>query len=266
MPDILVAADETAATQIVNAATAALGTLSTSGSSSLGPFTASYSASASFTGGTVDLTAPNVVKLVNVQMNYSLSFSFSFDLGTILPEFCLPQICIRIPFIGRICTPRICINWPSVTIPVSYSDSLTFSAAFIPQVTLTGGNWVVTIVIDEIPLLQLSVAAAAILTAIGIAAAALLVGIPFIGPFLALAVAGILAVIGIAGVTGLLGPILTPFVSGLSFEIYRQPQMFPVLPAFSPIDPAVSVRIDNLAVEVQSTDEDELVLIADISP
>jgi hypothetical protein len=266
MSDILIAADETAATKLVNAAEAALGTVGDSGSGSLGPFVASWGASVSFSGGTVDLIAPDIVRLQNVTMNYTLNFSFGIDLGEILPEFCLPRICIRIPFIGKVCTPKICINWPTISVPVSYSDSLTFTADFRPVVFLDGTDWVIKIEIVAVPLLQLSAAAAAILTAIGLALAAILAPIPFIGPFLALAVAAILAAIGIAGLLGLLGSILTPFVSGLSFEVYRHNRVLEILPASLPLDPAVAVTIDALAATVQSSDEDELVVTADISP
>jgi hypothetical protein len=265
MPDILVAADETAATKIVNAAEAALGTIGDSGSSSLGPFFANWGASVSFTGGAVDLIAPDVVRLQNVTMNYSLHFNFGIDLGEFLPEFCIPQICIRIPFIGRICTPRICIDWPTIAVPINYSDSLTFTADFRLIVFLDGVEWVIDIEIVGVPFLQLSPAAGAILALIGVALAVALVGIPFIGPFLALAAAAILAAIGVAGVLGLLGAILTPFVSGRRFEIYRHNRLFEVLPAAGPLDPAVKVMIDSLAAIIQSTDEDELVVTADIS-
>jgi hypothetical protein len=54
-------------------------------------------------------------------------------------------------------------------------------------------------------------------------------------------------------------------VSGLRFEIYRRNRLFEVLPAAGPLDPAVMVMIDSLAASVQSTDEDELVVTADIS-
>src|SRR4029434_4681723 len=59
--------------------------------------------------------------------------------------------------------------------------------------------------------------------------------IPSPGPFLAIAVNAILLAIGIAGVTGLLGPILTPFVSGLKIPIYDQPKLFQMLPAEGPV-------------------------------
>lgn len=92
MPDILVAADEPAATELLHDAEATLGTLTRSGSGSLGPFTANWSASAFLAGGTVDLIVPNVIRVANCELHYSLHFSFSFDLSNILPDFCLPQI------------------------------------------------------------------------------------------------------------------------------------------------------------------------------
>jgi hypothetical protein len=118
-----------------------------------------------------------------------------------------------------------------------------------------------------IPSLSFGPATAALLTAIGLAITPLLLAIPFIGPFLALAVSLILAAIGIAGLTGLLGPMLTPFLSGRRFEIYKQPKLFQLLPAEGPFDPPVNFNIDSVkAVVSHNAPEDELVLTADISP
>jgi len=264
VPDVIAAIDEGGANDLIMQAEASLGTLSRSGSGNLGPFNANWSASATFSGGSVDLIAPNVVRLADVRMDYTVGFTFSFDLSSIIPDFCLPQICIPTPF-GSICTPRICIDWPTITIPVSHSSFVKFSADFNPSVTLSGGVWSVDLIVAGVPFLQLGPAAAAIIAAIGAAAALALVGIPFIGPLLALAVAGITAVIGIAGVLGLLGPILTPFVSGLKFNVYNQPQLFEVLPAAAP-DAAVNVTLTAISAAVVSTDEDELVLSVDFSP
>jgi hypothetical protein len=267
MPDITVAADESAATKLIHDAEAALGTLTAPpGSGSFGPFTASWGASASFTKGGIDLIAPNVIRITDCELHYSVSFTFSIDLNSFLPHFCLPRVCIPIPFDGRLCTPRICINWPTITVPVSHSGIVKFTADFALNVHLSGSNWLVDIVILGIPSLQIDAEAAAILAAVGVALGVLLAPIPFIGPFLALAVTAILAAIGIAGVTGLLGPILTPFVSGLTFNVYKQPQLFTVLPAALPLDPAVRITLDAITAAVVASDEDELVLTADISP
>lgn len=265
MPDIIVAADEPAATELLHDAEATLGTRSRSGSGSLGPFNANWSASAFLAGGTVDLIPPNVIRFRNVELHYNLNFTFSFDLSSIIPDFCLPRICIRIPFIGRVCTPTICINWPTITIPVNFSDVVRFTADFTLNARLAGANWVIEAVIVGIPNLQISVAAAAILAALGLAAAAVLAAIPFIGLFLAGAVLAITTAIGVAGVTGLLGPILSLFVAGLTFPLANPPRIFNVLPASGALDPAVNIRLDRLAASVSRTDEDELLIEADIS-
>ncbi len=120
MSDIIAAADQSAATTLLHDAETTLGTLSKSGAGGLSPFVAGYSATVSFSGGNVDLIPPNVIQLSNCHVNYSLSLSFGLDLNDILPSFCLPQVCI----FGW-CTPKICVSWPTVTIPVSFSDSLT---------------------------------------------------------------------------------------------------------------------------------------------
>jgi len=268
MPDIIVAADETAATKLIHDAETTLGTISAPpGSGTLGPFSATWSADASFSGGAVDLIAPNIIRIANCQFHYHVSFGFSIDLNSFLPHFCLPQVCVRIPFIGRVCTPRICISWPTIPLPtINYSDLINFTADFTLNVQLVSGVWKVDVVIVGIPFLQLSPAATAILALIGGTVAAAVAWVPFIGPLLAGLVIAVTAAIGIAGLTGFLGPLLTPFVSGLSFNIYSQPQVFEALPAAGPIDPAVNINLDLITASVQSTDEDELVLTADISP
>lgn len=265
MPDILVAADESAATELLHDAMAALNIPPQTGSGSLGPFNANWSASAFLAGGTVDLIPPNVIRLVDVELHYNLNFTLSFDLSSIIPDFCLPQVCIRIPFIGRVCTPTICINWPTITIPVNFSDLVRFTADFTLNARLAGPTWFIDVVIVGIPNLQISVAAAAILAAVGAAAAAVMLAIPFIGPLLAGAVLAITTAIGVAGVTGLLGPILSLFVAGLTFPIPGPARIFNVLPANGALDPAVNVRVDSLAASVGRTDEDELLIEADIS-
>ncbi|HYA00399.1 MAG TPA: hypothetical protein VEK76_08625 [Candidatus Binatia bacterium] len=263
MSDLLAAIDETAANTILHDAESALSLPPQSGSGSLGPFTAAWSASASLTGGTVTLSAPNIVHFTNVDLNYSVSFSLSIDLNSILPDFCLPQICIPTPW-GDICTPQICISWPTITVPVSHSGTVTFSADFGINVHLTGGQWFVDVVILAIPSLSLDAEAAAIVAALGLAASAAMLAIPFIGPFLALAVAAITALIGIAAVTGLLGPILGLFLDGLTLTIYQQPQVFEVLPAGGPFDPQVNVLLNAVTADVEVSDKNELVLRVDV--
>jgi hypothetical protein len=266
MTDIIAALDETAANVVVPRALSTLPPFSTSGSGSLGPFGASWSASATLSNGSVDLIPPppDVIRITNCRLDYALSLTLTVDLSFL--NFCLPRICVNIPFIGRVCTPRICITFPTITVPVSHSSFLTFTADFRLNVHLTAGNWLVDAVVVGVPSLTISAAAVALLAAIGAAVSAALLLVPGIGPLLALAAAAIIAAIGIAGVTGLLGPILTPFVAGLTFTIVPpQPQVFEVLPA-SPGEAAVTVNIDSLAATlVASPGEDELRVDADIS-
>lgn len=266
MAEIIAALDEGGANALLDTVIGLIPAQSTSGSGSLGPFVASYSASASLTNGDVDLIPPDIVRLDDLRVDWSLNFSFGIDLSTILPDFCLPQVCIHIPCVGKVCTPKICIDWPTITVPVSFSDFVKADADFRLDISLVGGNWKVQAVIVGVPNLQFGATTAALLAAIGAAVTPILLAIPFVGPFLAIAVNAILLTIGIAGLTGFLGPILTPFVSGIKIPLYDQPQLFPVLPAQSAVDPQVDVMIDAIAASVaHNGTEDELVLTADIS-
>jgi hypothetical protein len=267
MAEIIAALDETGADHLLDNVLATIVLPPRSGSGNLGPFVANYTATATLANGSVDLIPPNIIRLVNLRLNWHLAFRFSFDLSNILPDFCLPQICVDIPFIGRVCTPRICINWPTITIPVSFGDFVLATADFRPDITLAAGVWRVEAVIVGVPNLQFGTTTALLLAAIGAAAALVLAPIPFIGPFLAGLVVTILGLIGIAGVTGLLGPILTPFISGLRIPLYQQPQRFVVLPAAGPVDPQVTIRLDQVTAAVaHNGTEDELVLGVDVSP
>jgi hypothetical protein len=260
VPDIIAAADQTATTTLLHDGETALGTLMKSGSGSLGPFTAGYSVSVTFSGGTINLNPPNVIEIADCNLHYSVSLQFGLDLNSFLPTFCLPQVCLF-----GICTPKICISWPTITVPFSFGDDVKFSADFTINPHLSGANWLIDVVIVGVPLLQFGPATAGILAALGVALAAVLLPIPFIGPFLAGAVIAIVAAIGVAGLTGFLGTIITPFVSGLTFNIYKQPKKFPVLSAGGPIDPEVDIQINALGATVQASDKNELVITADIA-
>jgi hypothetical protein len=265
MSEIIAALDEGGANNLLDAAIGMLPAQSANGSGNLGPFTATYAVSATLVNGDVDLVVPDIIRIEDLQLNWTLNLGFAIDLGAILPEFCLPRVCVKIPCVGRVCTPRICIDWPTIPVNVSFSDFLKVTGDFKLNVSLSSGVWKIEAQILGVPNLQFGATTAALLAAIAAAVTPILLTIPFIGPLLAIAVDTILLVIGIAGVTGLLGPILTPFVSGLKIPIYNQPQLFEVLPAESAIDPQVTITIDAIAAEVQSSDEDELVLLADIS-
>lgn len=266
MAEIIAAVDEQGANDLFDAAIASLPTLSDSGSGSLGPFTAGYSVTGTLSNGTIDLVAPGTIGVTDLRLDWHIALSFRFDLSTVLPDFCLPQVCVRIPCVGRVCTPRICIDWPTIPISVSFGDFVEADVDLGLAITDTGAEWLVEAQFQAIRRLQFGPTSALLLVAIGAAATPILLLVPFIGPFLAIAVNAILAAIALAGVTGFLGPILTPFVSGLRVEVYRQPKQFVVLPAESAVDPQVDIHLDAIGAEVQHNgSEDELVLTADIS-
>ena len=266
MAEITAALDEGGANQLLDVAIGAIGTQARSGSGSLGPFTAGYNIQATLTNGDVDLIPSDTIRIVDLRLDWDLDLSFGIDLSVILPDFCLPRVCIDIPCVGEVCTPKICVDWPTIPVPVSFGDFLQATIDLKLDVALSGGIWKAQAKVLGVPNLQFGATSAALLAAIGVAASVALLAVPFIGPFLAIAVGGILAVIAVAGVTGFLGPIITPFVSGLKIPLYEQPQLFEVLPADGPVDPRVDVTIDSIGVVVaHSGAEDELVLTAAIS-
>jgi len=265
MAEITAAIDEGGANTLFNAALSLVALPTQSGSGTLGPFLAGYTANAQFVSGSVDLIAPGTVRMDQLRLNWQLGLSFGIDLNSFLPNFCLPQVCVDIPCVGRVCTPRICISWPTITVPVTLSDFLEATTDFGLDVALVGGQWRVRAVVQNISQFQFGLTTAAMLALIGAAITPVLLLIPFIGPFLAIAVNAILLAIGVAGLTGFLGPILSPFISGMTIPVYQRPQLLQVLPGTGPNDPAVFVTLDSVTAEVTSTDEDELVLGIDIS-
>ena len=88
------------------------------------------------------------------KLDWHIDLSFGIDLGAILPEFCLPQVCVDIPCVGTVCTPKICIDWPTITVPVSFGDFLKTTADFKIVVSLSGGKWKVEIEVLGVPNLQ----------------------------------------------------------------------------------------------------------------
>lgn len=277
MPDIITAMDEVAATQIVHGAETTLGTVTNSGTSPLGPFITSHTVSANFSGGTVHLVPPDIVRIGNCSLSYTVHFNFSLDLNNFIAPLQFGPWTLTIgPFkVGpftfgpyHITIPAVIVHWPVITIPVTFPDTVNFTADFRLNPHLVGSNWKVDVVIVGVPMLALSPAAAGLLTLIGATLSAVLSPIPFIGPFLAGAIGGITGTIGIAGVTGFLGQLLTPIVSGRTFTIYNQPRHFQLLPQTSPVDPAVFIDLESVSAYVRQSrerDKMELVIPADIA-
>lgn len=113
-------------------------------SGSWGPFNVGYSVYVQLSDGHLELidTPIQVVRLHDLNLSGSLSASFSFDLGAILPEICIPpiKVCIPTPF-GEWCTPQYCIPWPTVRVSVTPPFSVNFSVDFGMRVTERSTTW-----------------------------------------------------------------------------------------------------------------------------
>ncbi len=265
MAEITAALDEAGANTLFNTAMGLVAIPPQSGSGSLGPFTASYTASVSYVHGAIDLIVPDTIRVDHLRVNWHVTLGFSINLNDFLPHFCLPQVCVDIPCVGRVCTPRVCLSWPTISVSVPLADWVEATADFGLDIGLNAGNWKVQGVVQNVSQLQFGPATAGMLLVIGAAITPLLLAIPFIGPFIAIAVDAVLLAIGVAGLTGLLGPIISPFISSLKIPIYSQPQHLQILPANGPNDPAVFITLDTVKAEIQGNGEDELVLGVDVS-
>jgi hypothetical protein len=262
MPDIVAAIDEAAANALLHDAESALGTRKASGGTGSGLISLTWNASASFSGGTVALTPPKTIAIDDCEVNYELGLDLVIDLGSL--DLCLPSVCVSIPCIGKVCTPKICLDPPPIPFPVSFSSALTFSADFALEASLAGGDWEIDAVILSVPTLDLGTDATLLLEAIVAAIAVAVAAVPGIGLFLSFVTAIIAAAFGVAEVEGLLGDVLTALLSGLRFNLYKQPQHFEAIPSGGPFDPPVFVNLLNLAAEVQDAGKPELVLSVDI--
>lgn len=265
MAEFTAALDETGANKLLDTAINAFPAQTNSGSGSLGPFGVSYSVTGDLSNGNVDLIPPNTIRIVDLTLDWHLNFELIIDLNKVLPNFCIPQVCIDIPCIGEVCTPEICVSWPVIKVPVSFGDFVKTTADFELVVSQSGGKWQVHAKILGVPNLQFGATTALLLAAIGAALTPVLLLVPFIGPFLALAVNAILAAIGIAGLLGWLGPLLTPFVAGMQILLYERSKVLQILPPQLPLDPAVDITIDLLAASIQHDGEDEMIVTAEIS-
>jgi hypothetical protein len=267
MAEIVAAVDQQGANILLDTAIASLGPQSDTFAEALGPFSVSGSVSAMLVNGDVDLIPPDIIRIVDLRANWHIALHIAIDLGAIMPEICLPRVCIPIPCVGTVCTPRICLEWPTIPVNLPFGDFVETTGDFRLEFGLTGGVWKVEAVILNLSELRFGPATAGLLAAIGAALTLALLPIPIFGAIAAIAVNVFLLTVGTAGVTGLLGPILTPFISGLRIPIYEHSRVFEMLPAEGPFDPKVDFNIDLVAASVaNSGGEDELVLIADISP
>jgi len=244
-----------------------LASTSSSSSGSWGPFSVGYTASVGLSGGTVTLlNAPvNRVRLNNVNISGNVGAFFTFDLGAILPQICIPpfRVCVNIPFVGRVCTPQVCIPWPPpLTIGVNIPFSVNATAEFGVSVQSVGTNWEVDLLVFPFSLsIDLSPSAPLIISAIQAQVSATLGSIPGIGGLLAGLVNTVIG--AFTGVLSLILSAISGFVNGLIMllnifsltvpvPLLTFAKTQPFLPAGVPsaADPEVDVTIPALAASI----------------
>jgi hypothetical protein len=248
MPDVIAAVDQTAALVLLHAAETALGVVHRTGSATFGPFSATYDVSAIFSGGTINLKAPDI-EIADGNVQYNITLSFGLDLKDEGLDITLP---IVFQFMGT----------------ATFTGDFTLN----PHLDMMG-NWLIDLVIDSIKSLVFTPASLGdILVQLGAALTGALSALlldpilaPIVGPMIPAIVSTTVSAVGLAGLTNTLSSILSPILHGISFTIYTQPQIFPAVPAAGPNDPVVNITITALSASVQATDKTELVFTGDFS-
>lgn len=235
-----------------------------SDSGSWGPFTASYSVTASVSGGTVELvdTPIQLIRVHDFNVSASASVSVGFDLGNILPQICIPpvQMCVDIPFIGHVCTPQFCIPWPSVSVSLTIPLSLNISADFGIAVRDGGSTWDVvllvypfSLVIDPTPTIN------AILSAVEAQVDSVLNGIPLIGSLIADLVNAVIGALQsvISAIAGAIDALIHEvillidlFSPTIPVTLISFQKVEVVLPAGGPGDPDVDITLASLTAQI----------------
>jgi hypothetical protein len=266
MSNIVTAIDEPGSTILFHALSAQAGTLTTSGSSALGPFDFNYTIDATIHSGSVDLIPSSIVRLKDLIVDWQLKGELGIDLNTILPQLCLPEIHITWKKWHLVITITWnCYSWPTVAVPFQLNDSSHATTDLQLIVRSDAANWYVLAKLQYVPQLTFGLSTATVVAVIGAAVIAAVAWIPLIGPFLAIVVAAAtLAVIG-AGLSGWLGPLLTPLLQGHEYMIYQRPRLLQLLPQQSPIDPHVLMSIKLVEATIINNGEDELVVSVDLA-
>lgn len=263
MPNALTVIDEPGSTILIDRLATAAGTLSTSGSGQWWLFATNYTMTATLQTGPVDLIVHDKLRIHEFRVNWGLHAVLYIDLNKILPPIYFPQIKITIKWKKWKLIISITINWvhypwPVVGIPFNVSDHVTATADLQLIVRSDAANWYVLAKVLGLPSFNFGLLTGVIIAAVGAVLGGILLAVPFIWPFLGIAVAAILGGIAIAGVAGLLGPPLSQLVQGREFMLYQRPRLLPLLPYAGPNDPAVNVQLAQLRASIVNTGEDEL--------
>ena len=265
---LVAAVDEDGAETIVSSVATGLSD-STSGSA-LG---FSYSVAWQVVPGDFELVdAGDMIRLREWDLHTDISLGWSFDLSTILPDVCIPEVCVWTPF-GEACTPSWCIDWPTIGVDFSLPTIVSeISVDFSLQIYRdpAAAQWVIAGVVNpftlDIDIIDLADTAAELFEdTLG----AVLSSVPGIGPFLSDAISWILSTVldllddlmeGV--VTALSDSLQLNSLLGIGFELHRVDEVFELV-SVAGSEPAVNIRIASLASEI--TSDRELVVSADVA-
>ncbi|MEV0629701.1 hypothetical protein ACI2LC_38685 [Nonomuraea wenchangensis] len=229
MPEITTAVDESGATALVAFAESQMRPITASDTAQLGPFKVGYSASATMSGGSVDLRTPDRIRIADFQVHWSARLTLSADLPLV------PDLVIG---------------------PISVRDTATATADLTVDAHLVNDSWEIVATIQGTPNIAFG---AGTRKAVAVLVAAVS-AIPIVGPILA-------GLIGMANVGQLLSAIVSPLLKGQRLPLpFALPRRVP-LPKAAPTEADAFVILDAVNVAVESSGgEDELVVTADLRP
>lgn len=230
MNDILITADTTATNSLLSAALRGVGSMTANGRTALDVLEVGWCSSASITGGSVDLRTPDIMRVKNLTLEFTIGLNTTIPVGG-------KQLEIR----------RAC-----------HSGRVGFSHDFSIQSNLCGSDWCVQLETINTPEVQLGAVAERMKTSLD-AVISRFATAEF--PRNSEHIAAACAQVSIPGITSLLEGILTRFLSDLCIPIFSQPRMQSVVPI---CDTSGQIRFDDLTANIVASRGGELVLSADI--
>lgn len=219
------------------------------------------------------IDAGDIIRLREWDIHTDISVGWEFDLSDILPDFCVPEVCVDLGWLGELCVGGWCIPWPEISVDFDLPTIVSeVSVDFSLQVEhdILASQWVIRGMVNpftlDIDLIDLADTIAELFEdTLGDE----IDDIPGIGPFLAEAISAILSLLGDvfddlgeALMTALSDSLGLHPVLGIGFELHRENEIFEILDA-APPEAAVTVRITDMDVDI--TSDEELVASADIA-
>lgn len=265
MSDLTSAIDQQAAQIVFSQAITELDIPTQQASGKLGPFGYEASASANISGGVLDLIPPsNTIRVDNCILKYRLKLNLILDLSIF--NICLPKVCVDLPLVPKVCTPGACLKFPKIPVPISHSGEIEFGIDFRLNTEQVHDKWRVNATLIDIPTLDFSPEATAIVRLITNAVGKAVGNVPGVGPVLSTVTSAITDAFSVTGFVEILAKILTPFVSGITVKVFEHSQVLTIIKEEDG-QADVKVKIESVNAVLQDTDGDEeMVVSVDISP